>query len=452
MPAGAPLTFLPPQLDRRVLWGCRRGLPLWLRRTARIDRVDVEGQELLAAALERFRSGRSRLLLAFRHPSIDDPGPMARLLWSQRPAAHAQFLYDRGIPLWAGEAIGWLLPRLGGCSIQRGKLDLPALRTARELLLEGPYPFAAAPEGATNGHNELVSALEPGVAQLAFWTADDLAKAGRAEATEVLPIGLQYTYSGNIWPAIEELLAQLEQEAGLSPDPARCLDPERLYTRLIALAERMLGLLERFYREAYRRDLPELPSRQEGEGPARIGERLPRLLDAALRVVEQPLGMDARGDLTERCRRIEQASWERLYPPANGQAEVCGLERGLADRLAEETAGRLWHMRMAEAFVAVSGHYLKESPSQERFADTLLLLWDTQCRIRGGDPGQRPRLGRRRARVRIAPPIAVQELLPGYRAERRAAVAALTADLQTTLQGLIVPSGQVAGPDASRAR
>jgi 1-acyl-sn-glycerol-3-phosphate acyltransferase len=452
MPAGAPLTFLPPQLDRRVLWGCRRGLPLWLRRTARIDRVDVEGQELLAAALERFRSGRSRLLLAFRHPSIDDPGPMARLLWSQRPAAHAQFLYDRGIPLWAGEAIGWLLPRLGGCSIQRGKLDLPALRTARELLLVGPFPFAAAPEGATNGHNELVSALEPGVAQLAFWTADDLAKAGRTEATEILPIGLQYTYSGNIWPAIEELLAQLEQEAGLRPDPARCLDPERLYTRLIALAERMLGLLERFYREAYHRDLPELPSRQEGADPALIGERLPRLLDAALRVVEQPLGMDARGDLTERCRRIEQASWERLYPPDNGQAEVCGLERGLADRLAEETAGRLWHMRMAEAFVAVSGHYLKESPSQERFADTLLLLWDTQCRIRGGDPGRRPRLGRRRARVRIAPPIAVQELLPAYRTERRAAVAALTADLQTTLQGLIVPSGQLARPDASRAR
>jgi len=452
MPAGAPLTFLPPQLDRRVLWACRRGLPLWLRRSARIDRVDVEGQELLAAALDRFRSGRSRLLLAFRHPSIDDPGPMARLLWSQRPAAHAQFLYDRGIPLWAGEAIGWLLPRLGGCSIQRGKLDLPALRTARELLLEGPYPFAAAPEGATNGHNELVSALEPGVAQLAFWTADDLAKAGRAEATEVLPIGLQYTYSGKIWPAIEDLLAQLEREAGLSPDPARCLDPERLYTRLIAMSERMLSLLERFYREAYRRDLPELPSRQEGADPARIGERLPRLLDAALRVVEQPLGLDARGDLTERCRRIEQASWERLYPPANGQAEVCGLERGLADRLAEETAGRLWHMRMAEAFVAVSGHYLKESPSQERFADTLLLLWDTQCRIRGGDPGRRPRLGLRRARVRIAPPIAVQELLPAYRSERRAAVATLTADLQTTLQGLIMPSIELGGPDASRAR
>ena len=55
--------------------------------------------------------------------------------------------------------------------------------------------------------------------------------------------------------------------------------------------------------------------------------------------------------------------------------------------------------------------------------------------------------------MRIAPPIAVQELLPAYRTERRAAVAALTADLQTTLQGLIVPSaGQLAGPDASRAR
>ena len=231
MPSPTSLEFIPPQLDGRVLAGARRLLPLWLRR-AGLRGVRVEGMERLQEAMEAFQGGRCRLLLAFRHPSLDDPAVLAHLLWIDlaragrpgsegerrrrfRPRPHAQFLYDRGIPLWAGAPVGWLLSHLGGCSIQRSKLDLPALRTARALLLDGPHPFAVAPEGATNGHNELVSPLEPGVAQLAFWTADDLHKAGRPEEMEVLPVGLQYGFSRPAWPAIEALLSRLEREAGL---------------------------------------------------------------------------------------------------------------------------------------------------------------------------------------------------------------------------------------------
>jgi hypothetical protein len=97
-------------------------------------------------------------------------------------------------------------------------------------------------------------------------------------------------------------------------------------------------------------------------------------------------------------------------------------------------------MRLVESFVAVSGRYVKELPSQERFADTLLLLWDSRCRLLGGDPMRRPCLGPRRVRLRIGAPIAVDVRLEAYRADRRAAVATLTAELQQALEGLIVPS------------
>jgi len=274
MPTAAPLDFLPPRLDRRVLALSRRLLPWYLRRQCAITRIEVQHLERLVAAMDRFQAGESRLLLAFRHPSVDDPACLAHLIWRDlpregrrlgrrwRPFPHFQFLYDRGIPLWAGPRIGWLLQRLGGCSIQRGKLDTAALRTARQLLLDGPYPLAVAPEGATNGHNERLSALEPGVAQLAFWTADDLAKAQRPEAMTVLPIGVQYRFSGNAWPAIEALLGQLERQCGLAIQPAPHPDPEALYPRLFALAERMLSLMETFYRQSYHRDLPATPAPQ----------------------------------------------------------------------------------------------------------------------------------------------------------------------------------------------
>ncbi len=453
MPSGASLAFLPPRLDRRVLAAARLVLPLWLRRSG-IEAVRVDGIERLAEEMQAFQQGRSRLLLAFRHPSVQDPAVLARVLWHDlprrarfRPRPHAQFLYDRGIPLWAGEGAGWVLSHLGGCSIQRGSLDLPALRSARALLLDGPYPFAVAPEGATHGHNEVVSPLEPGVAQLALWTADDLARAGRAERMVVLPLGLQYGFTRPVWPAIEALLSQLERDAGLSA-PDHALEPERLYRRMLTLAERILTCMEAFYRDAY----PQiLMAAQGGEVPLDsnqgLGPRLSRLLDVALQVAEQALAVERRGDLSERCRRIEQAGWERLYPASAGgngngapAASLCPLEQGLAERLAQETAQRLWHMRLVESFVAVSGRYVRERPSQERFADTLLILWDTLCRIKGGHPERRPQLGPRRALLRVGVPLPMEPWLVAYRGNRRRAVADLTTELQRQLEGLIVPS------------
>jgi hypothetical protein len=460
MATAAPLEFLPPRLDGRVVAVCRGLLPLWLRRRSRIGAIEVRQVERLVEAMQQFQAGETRLLLAFRHPSLDDPAVLGHLLWNVlpregrqrgvrwRPAPHAQFLYDRGIPLWAGAATGWMLSRLGGSSIQRGRLDLPGLRSARELLLNGPHPFAAAPEGATNGHNEVVSTLEPGVAQLAFWTADDLARSGRPERMTLLPIGVQYGYEQPVWTAIEALLGELERDTGLSPDPQRSPDPRRLYERLHGLGERMLALMESFYRNAYHRELQ--PPMVAGAAPAAasgslLAPRLQALLDTALKVVEEPLGILAKGDLASRCRRVEQAGWERLYPSGSGTETPCALQRGLGDRLAEETERRLWHMRVVESFVAVSGNYVRELPSQERFADTLLLLWDTHCRIRGGNPATRPRLGPRRALLSIGEAVAVEQRHTAYRSDRRGAVAELTGELQQRLEGLIVPSAALGG-------
>ncbi len=455
MATAPPLEFLPPRLDGRVLALGRLVLPLWLRWRCGITAVEVEGMATLVEAMHSFQAGESRLLLAFRHPSLDDPLSMARLLWVELaregrrqglrfdPAPTGQFLFDRGIPLWAGPAMGWIFTHLGGASIQRSKLDLPALRTARKLLLEGPHPFALAPEGATNGHNERLSPLEPGTAQLALWTAADLAEAGRRERMDLLPIGLQYSFIEPVWGAIEALLCRLEEGAGLAPDPAHDLAPSRLLGRLVRLGDRMLEQMEAFYRDKVQLAVPEACAAavDTAEPEPGFGPRLQRLMDLALRRVEQSFGMQPCGSLTDRCRRLEQAGWDRLYPARPpGSEPPSPLALALADRLAEETAAQLWHMRVVESFVAVSGSYVRERPSQERFADTLLLLWDTQCRIQGHAANQRPRLGRRRVRISIDRPIEVDGRLADYRRDRRRAVQALTEELELRLERLIVPS------------
>ncbi|WP_071599813.1 hypothetical protein [Mastigocladopsis repens] len=44
----------------------------------------------------------------------------------------------------------------------------------------------------------------------------------------------------------------------------------------------------------------------------------------------------------------------------------------LGDRIAEEANLRMWHMRLVESFVAVTGNYVHEKPTAERFAETTL--------------------------------------------------------------------------------
>ncbi|NJL47786.1 MAG: hypothetical protein HC929_10290 [Leptolyngbyaceae cyanobacterium SM2_5_2] len=113
----------------------------------------------------------------------------------QRPI-HSFFMYDRGMPLWAGAWLKWFFASLGGIPVHRGRrLDLKALKSVREHIVNGPFPVTIAPEGATNGHSEIISPLEPGTAQVAFWAVEDLQKAGRVEEVVLLPVGLRYHLS-----------------------------------------------------------------------------------------------------------------------------------------------------------------------------------------------------------------------------------------------------------------
>lgn len=220
------LKFIPPNYSgwlRRLMWPV---MPAWVATKTDLAEVEARNVETLAQLYHEFEAGKTRFLIAFRHPSITDPYVLSHLLWRSLPQTaremglklgptHSHFIYDRGIPLWAGRYLGWVFSRLGGIPIQRGKLDLLALKTARQLFASGQFPLAAAPEGGNNGHNEIVSPLEPGIAQLAFWCVEDLQAQQRHESVVILPIGIQYRYVEEPWKPLEALINQLERDSGL---------------------------------------------------------------------------------------------------------------------------------------------------------------------------------------------------------------------------------------------
>ena len=155
--AQSSLEFIPPAYSP-VIWQVAKGIiPFWLRYNHSIVRVEVENPGELIDLYHQFQQGKMRFMMAFRHPTVVDPPCIAQLLWNQLPqlaqqrgvalnSVHTHFIYDRGIPLWAGDKVGWGISKLGGTPIRRGAVDRVGLRSIRDLFANGRFPMAAAPK------------------------------------------------------------------------------------------------------------------------------------------------------------------------------------------------------------------------------------------------------------------------------------------------------------------
>ena len=456
------LDFIPPAFNPLVLRLIQWSLPIlkrfrlkpWL--PAGISKVETINGKTLAELYQQFQIGKIRLILAFRHCEVDDPLVGQHLLSRSlpkiarranlkiKPPFHGHFMYDRGMTIWAGDWLGWVFSRIGGVPVHRGKnIDLQAIKKVRELLVDGRFPLVVAPEGATNGHSEIVSPLEPGVAQLAFWCAEDLAKASRVEKVIVLPVNLQYHYVDPQWSKLDRLLSGLEEDCGLpkaNSDPNSKKTVEIYYERLLTIGEYLLDEMERFYRCFYHKHFAHSETNISQEENITI--RLQQLLDISLEAAEEYFGLTKKGNIIERCRRIEEAGWNYVY---RGDAaefdQLSPVQRGLREQIAVEADLRTLHMRLVESFVAVTGTYIKEKPSFERFAETSLILFDAVARIKGNKNPSRPRLGWRSSTVTVGTPINISDRLSQYQSSRKAAkqsVNQLTQDLQKALENMII--------------
>lgn len=447
------LKFIPPQYQP---WVCRliHGvLPWWVRTQLHIAQVRVEGAATLVPWYEQLQKNQARVLLAFRHPTLDDPYMILYLLSRSVPQAaqalgvklklplHNYFIYDRGIPLWAGQWVGWLFSRLGGVPIQRGRSDRAALKTIREILAQGGMPLTVAPEGGINSHSERLAPLELGLPQMGFWCLEDLAKQGLDMPVVVIPIGIQYGFLRPPWAEMGARLAQMEQLCGLPVPVSLPSEPlvrqEQLYARLLGLADYLLTQMEEFYARFYHCPQPSPPPTTDMPVNEHLKIRLERLREVALGVTESFFGVTGDGTTIDRCRRLEAAGWDWMY--RQDLADLSPLARGLADRIAQESALRLWHMQLVERLTSVTGDYVREKPTADRFAETTLILWSVVTHLQGKN--QPAHLGQRWVSIRVGEPIGLKDYWDSYRSSRKAArqvVQAVSDTLAQRLQGLIL--------------
>ena len=428
------LRRLPTRASRLIQRLIQHLLPP-LFRLQRLELHSSKAAQGLAQELADQQAGSCSLLIAFRHPSPRDPLVLADLFWNRVPhAAKAlghplprpvllRFLYDRGIPLWAGPVIGWLLQRSGGIAIHRGRLDRPALAQARAVLAQGRHALVVAPEGATNNLSGEMAPLEPGVAQLAFWAAEDLEKDGNNRALKVLPVGIRYSWRQQRWTALDERLTALENHLGVD-GPRNPTDDHfnEHRSRLLNIGAALMTALEQMER-----------LRPEEARP--LTERIETYRLHGLAKAEAHFQLRAGGTLQERCRRIEQAAWDRIY--REGLEDLPALKRSLADWEAREADLQLTRMRLVEHFTSVSGHYVSDQPAFDRLAEMLLLVEEAIGWIEDRPWNGSPSLGPQSVELSLGKALDVRPRLVEYQQNRRRAVQRLTHALEQELNKLL---------------
>ncbi len=275
--------------------------------------------------------------------------------------------------------------------------------------------------------------------------------------------------------------SQGQQENGADQGADAASTAEKPYGRLLRLAEAFLDRLERHYRgsgepppnrndrdrggsspprplalrpESARSESftpnstatvglsePGQPADQPDPGQSgSLGWRIEQLVERCLTLAESCFGCPSSGTAEQRCRRLEEQSWRWIYredlPP---RRQLSPLDRALADRAAHGASLAVMPMRLAETFVAVSGTYVTERPSFERFMETTLLIHDALARICGEGLPARPRLGARRARISIGAAIDVSACCQGRgKGERRQLLACLSEDLRRSFEQALI--------------
>ncbi|MGH7363412.1 MAG: 1-acyl-sn-glycerol-3-phosphate acyltransferase [Candidatus Methylomirabilales bacterium] len=349
-------------------------------------------------------------LIAPNHAHYADP----QVTFELARRAGRRFIYmatREAFDGWGGWQ-GWIIQRLGVFSVNRGGANVEAQRFARAILVAGVYDLLMFPEGEIYLLNDVVMPLKPGVARLALEAADELSRQGRPRRVLIVPVAVKYEFSEDITPALEATAARLETAVLGQPRSGP------LYPRIVALGRELLARAERAH------GLTPLP----GEG---LFERVRRLRRSLLEDLERKqFGRVREGFDFDRARKLMILIQGRLLGAGAGG----GYYDPPAPPPGDPLAADLEAARLCARSVAFQEDYLLQDPTPERMAETLIKL---EREVLGKEI--RGSLGRRRAVIRIAPPLDVREFLAGESAgsSRNETIEAIVIRLHEALQGVL---------------
>lgn len=375
----------------------------------------VEWRAALETLQELLARRNHRTVIAFRHPSPDDPllvwhlvhRTMRRGRRREPGRSYPVFLYGRDVPIWAGPLAGWILPRLGAISVFQDGMNRESMEHLYSAVRRESRPIILAPEGQVSYLSDYPGPMIRGAAVL----ARD-ARQARDEAVTVLPLRIRYRYPDSHNRHLQHLLGLLEHQiSGTHARPggqksrlSRGNAPGDLLARVTSLQDSLLAVVAA--------DL---------ESPSREPEAL---LSAALRHAEHHLDLpeNPRDEPLARIFRCRRRYWERLYPPSRLPGV---LGDAIADRQANHARLVSRYFQMADVLLYLDPRRLTAAgllpatpvpiPGTREhtlLAEHVMMLLDLAGRATGGTIAGRPSWRRRIAVIQPGNTISVE---PGGR-------------------------------------
>lgn len=338
----------------KVLW------PLALN-----SRHDVTDLKIVADGQERFDElGGKRTIICPNHPTAADGDVM--FLFSNRVnesfafvAAHEIFRAHKGL-------YGAILKLYGCYPVRRGSPDRRSLRSIIKGLVTTYKKLVIFPEGEISHQHDSVMPLEPGAAQIAFWTLDELKRKEKDESVFILPVALAYAYLEDPRYHFDFAFGKLEERLGV--EPRNDLDHQ---SRLKLVSIKLLEILE----VTYSIEPDDLS----------IDERLSRLRMTILTRLSVMIDVHVEGDEVDLAHRIydrldrlrfsphEQSEYAEMVHEEQRQLAyllIHDLHRAMNLRfLINKCSGLYGFQEIAEALYLLERELLKERlPSAKKTA------------------------------------------------------------------------------------
>ncbi|MDP6525185.1 MAG: 1-acyl-sn-glycerol-3-phosphate acyltransferase [Kiritimatiellia bacterium] len=387
-----PYEFRPPKFQPILAPLLQKLSERLMREKFKIRNITVEGD----GELGRLAADGASLLIAPNH--ADHPDPHILLYAGKKHGLHFHFMAARE-GFEKHQVSAFMLQRMGCFSVDREGADLSAVRTAMQIVQEGKYPLVIFPEGEIYHHHEKLDDLNAGVATIVL-RASGKVRSGKRCC--VVPAAIRYRYDEEVESTFSERMDVLETRIHWKPRPE-------------------LPVVDRIYR--FGRGMLALKE-EEFLGHAQTGnlvERIADLQESLVSMIEDRRGAAAAGlSVPERIRwlrgRIRGKLIDRESRPSQDE------EKQMYDDL--DT------IFLAAQLYSYPGQYLRDEPSFNRIAETILKL-EEDVLEKGTYPAPMD------ANVRFGKPIDVAEFMKEHGLDVKSAVNPITRCLSERIQEML---------------
>ena len=416
-----------PKISLLVILICRLFGRLYLFIFYGIAYLTMKEDRHLFDAFKRALEGKSRCIIAFRHPNGGEPQLLTWFfLFKLRMRAarnkvhfcrwpHAVFVYGYEVARWGGWVARFIMPNIGAMPIHHSKVDSAGIARIYKAIIDGPYPVALAPEGQVSYTTDSVPRLEPGVIRMGFNAAERLEDKGINCPVEILPVSVQFRFGSWGSFTMELLQKKIERFCGITSKNRKKIPLEE---RLRQCRDFILEVNEKRYQ-------------LRSDTSLTFEERLDKVINVALEKAESMIGIKSEGDFFARMYKVRQCFWDKVFlPELESLDNKSYIERCVMDL----QAGEAWYIQRHLELVDFGWYFRIPIPSMDcsdhKKVEYIQNLYDFASRTMGGALLNRISIFPRKVVIQAAPVINLSERLPLYRNDKKGAVADAMTDLK----------------------